>query len=139
MRAGQEAAEQAAYTNAMNSAAATIEGERMAQAAAAKAALTRRQSLALRSRQTVQAASNGILIGDGSAQDLVNYTLAQSEQDAFVALYTGSLQQDAANAEGTGLLQRGQAEAAAYVSKGQQSLLSGVGGAVSNIGMGMKA
>lgn len=91
----------------------------------------RAESVVFRGKQVASQASSGVLVGNGSAQAMVDETIRLSERDAYTILYNGeqgylfTMDQSRLNQ------MAGRAQSEAYQAQGQASLLSGISSAAS--------
>lgn len=130
-----DSAQATVESSAVNAALQEFEGDMAYQASLLEAQKIRADAIRVRGRQMTQIAANGIVIGDGSAQALVDETLKLSEQDAYEALYEGSRKRSAAHFNAQKTLETGLAEARQIKSEGTSSLLSSVGSSLLSAGL----
>lgn len=77
-------------TGAYNDAQKAVESDQIREAADLKAKQIKSSALFMRGKQIANQAASGVVVGDGSAQAMVEQTIALSSQDVFVELYNGA-------------------------------------------------
>lgn len=122
-----QAQQNQAYMNAM---LRELENAQIKEAAAKEAALIRFRASRYRGSQIAQQANAGVVIGEGSAQAVIDDTQALAEADALVVAYNGiaGIQSNSAAARFERMA--GDNAISAGRDRAYASLLSGVSGAV---------
>lgn len=127
------------YEGSLNKEMRYMEAEDVTNQAQTEADKIREQAIAYRGAQTVQQAASGVVIGEGTAQALLDRTSELATADVLATLYSGTnkataikqgadLQQDASVRNANATMEKANAESSAYMMKAGGSLLSGAGG-----------
>ena len=89
-------------------------------------------ALRFRGKQIATQAAAGVVVGDGSAQTMVDETTRLAEQDIYITLYNGERGEFFAMEEGRLAEMMGDAQSDAYEAQGGATLLSSVGSMASS-------
>ena len=114
----------------MNAMLRELENEQIKEAAVKEAALIRFRANRLRGSQIAQQAATGVVIGEGSAQAVIDDTQALAEADALVVAYNGIAGIRSNNAAARFARMAGDNAISAGRDRAYASLLSGVSGAL---------
>lgn len=129
----------AAYDGSLNSELRNIEAEEVTKQAETEADKIRTQAIAFRGSQTVQQAASGVVIGEGTAQAMIDRTSELATADVLATLYSGAnkstvikqggdMQREASVRQANAIMDKANADSSAYKMQAVGSLLSGAAG-----------
>lgn len=128
-----------AYEGGLDKELRYIDAETATRQAQTEADSIREKAIAYRGMQHVQQAASGVVIGEGTAQAMVDRTSELATADVLATLYSGAnkataIKQGADMSNSTAVrqanmvMEKANAESSAYMMKAGASLLSGAGG-----------
>lgn len=114
-------ADAVAYQGALGKAMSELDAEAVESQTAAQVRQIKRQAVGVRATQMAQQAASGVIVGDGSAGQMIDQTEQLSSEDVLATMYSGankavsirsgaSLQEDASTRQANLLMDKSRAE-----------------------------